>query len=73
MRGQVPTKVSDTPPAVHMFAASPPNPVLYDATPSERLLGVQYRSTDDMVATAVASLLENGFRSTAAYAHAPTK
>ena len=39
----------------------PPLPVPYDATPSEQLLGVQYRSTEEMTQATVHSLLQNGF------------
>ncbi|EOD27372.1 hypothetical protein EMIHUDRAFT_73363, partial [Emiliania huxleyi CCMP1516] len=68
MKANVPTSVSAVlgPP---VMAQSPPNPVLYDASPSERLLGIKYRSTKEMVQQSVASLLANGFDSTAKYAH----
>ena len=68
MKANVPSAVSDTlPPTV--IAQSPPNPVLYDASPSEQLLGIKYRGTKEMVDTYVASLLENGFTSSTMYAH----
>ena len=53
--------------------AAPPNPVLFDVSPSEKLLGVQYKTTEEMVHAAVTSLLENGLDSTAKYAHAVAK
>jgi cinnamoyl-CoA reductase len=66
MRGNVPSAVSATLPAQVMGPRSP-LPVLYDATPSERILGITYKSVQDMVGDAVRSLLENGFNSNDMY------
>ena len=66
LKANVPTAVKETLPP-HVMAQSPPNPVLYDVSPAEKLLGIKFRSTAEMVRGAVGSLLENGFTSTAMY------
>ena len=72
MRANVPTAVAETLNAP-VLGQAPPNPVLFDVSPSEKLLGVQYKTTEEMVHAAVTSLLENGLDSTAKYAHAVAK
>lgn len=66
MKANVPSKLSETlpPPAMGPRA---PNPILFDNSPSAQMLGIRYKSTDEMVKTAVQSLLDNGFNSTSMY------
>jgi len=66
LKPNVPTAVSEKLPP-HVMAQSPPNPVLYDVSPAETLLGIKFRSTEVMVRAAISSLLENGFTSTKQY------
>lgn len=66
LKGNVPTTVSSSlPPAV--MAAPAPHPVLYDASPSEQILGIKYISVDEMVRASVETLLSNGFNSRTMY------
>ncbi len=46
-----------------VLGAPPPNPVLYDVSPSEELLGLEYHSVRDMVSTSVESMVQNGLTS----------
>jgi hypothetical protein len=43
------------------LGAPPPLPTLYDASPAEELLGIRYRSVQEMTLTSVRSMFENGF------------
>ena len=66
LAAKVPTEVSDKlGPTV--MGAPPPNPVLYDASPSERVLGIKYYSMEEMTQTSVESMLANGFTSKSQY------
>lgn len=66
LKKNVPTKLSESfPPQV--MGPAPPRPVLYDASPSEKILGLTYKSTAEMVGSSVRSLLENGFNSSEMY------
>ena len=66
LQRHVPTAISDKlPPAV--MAAPPPHPVLYDVSPSEQILGLSYVPVEEMIRTAVDSLLQNGFTSRSMY------
>lgn len=66
IKGNVPTEVNEVlPPPV--MGPRAPLPHIYDASPSERILGITYRSTTEMVQSAVQSLLDNGFNSSAMY------
>ena len=60
LRHHVPTELCATLPP-HVMAQPPPLPILFDASPSREVLGVQYRSVQEMVHTAVQTLLANGF------------
>jgi nucleoside-diphosphate-sugar epimerase len=62
----VPTEVNaDLEPTV----MGPPadKPLLYDCSPAEKELGVNFRSVEEMVTTCVEELLNNGFTSTKQY------
>jgi dihydroflavonol-4-reductase len=45
----------------------PPGPVLYDAEPSRTVLGITYRSVEEMTVSSVGSMVDNGFSSSAQY------
>ena len=66
MKGNVPTHVGDSTPAPVM-AAPAPHPVLYDASPSEQILGISYISVNDMIRASVETLLRNGFDNRSKY------
>jgi cinnamoyl-CoA reductase len=66
LKANVPTKLSETFP-LQVMGPRPPLPVLYDASPSEQILGIVYKSTAEMVGSSVTSLLENGFNSNDMY------
>ena len=66
MQDKVPTKLGESfPPQV--MGPRPPLPVLYDASPSEQILGITYKSVEEMVGSSVKSLLDNGLSSSALY------
>lgn len=44
-----------------VMAQAPPNPVLYDVSQSEKLLGIKYHTVSEMIKASVDSLLRNGF------------
>ena len=54
----VPTELGASPPP--FIGAAPPNRTLYDTTPSRELLGVGYRSLEEMVGSSVDALLRRG-------------
>ena len=56
---------------MHGMAQSPPNPVLYDVSPAEKILGIDFRGVVEMVKSAVDGLLDNGHTSTAMFEHSP--
>ena len=57
----VPAQLSSAlPPA--MIGAPPPHRTLYDVTPSEELLGLEYRPLAEMVRGSVEAMLESGAR-----------
>ena len=66
LKKNVPTVVSSDIPPVAM-ANPPPNPVLFDNSPSKDILGVEYHTRDEMIGTAVETLLANGFNSASQY------
>jgi nucleoside-diphosphate-sugar epimerase len=66
LKSQVATRVNETLPPP-MMGAPPPHPVLYDASPSEQLLGIRYHSVEEMIGASVSTMLENGFQSTEQY------
>jgi hypothetical protein len=66
LKANVPNAVSATlAPAV--MGQPPPLPILYDASPSVSILGLNYRSVEEMVVTATQSVLENGFDTSEKY------
>ena len=66
LRAKVPMAVSSVV-GPTVLGNPPPNPVLFDNTPSKEVLGIEYHSTEEMVTIAVDSLLANGFNSSAQY------
>jgi hypothetical protein len=66
LKANVPTKVSsEVGPTV--LGNPPPNPVLFDNTPSKEILDIDYHTRQEMVTIAVDSLLANGFNSSTQY------
>ena len=58
--GNVPTEVEEElQPTV--MGPSADKPLLYDCSPAEKELGIQFRSVEEMVTTCVNELLANGF------------
>jgi len=70
LKANVPTAVSDVLPP-HVMGQSPPNPILYDVSPAEKILGIDFRGVEEMVKSAVDGLLDNGHTSTAMFEHSP--
>lgn len=66
LKANVPSVLSESlPPPV--MGPRAPLPQLYDCSPCEQILGISFRTTEDMVQTAVRSLLDNGFDSSELY------
>jgi nucleoside-diphosphate-sugar epimerase len=66
LKAKVPTAVSSVV-GPKVMGNPPPNPVLFDNTPSKEILGIDYHSGPDMITIAVDSLLANGFNSSSQY------
>lgn len=60
LKQNVPSTISETPPGV-MYGQAPPLPILYDASPSVDILGIQYHTLEEMIQSSVETLLANGF------------
>ena len=67
LKKNVPTAIS-TEIGPTVLGNPPPNPVLFDNTPSKEILGIEYHSGQEMITIAVDSLLSNGFKSSKQYA-----
>ena len=63
-KGNVPTQVSSELGGAAL-GAPPPLPTLYDAAPAEALLGIKYKSVQEMTLSSVRSMLKNGFSNSA--------
>lgn len=66
LKGNVPTKIAETlGPTV--LGPPPPQPVLSDVSPAEKLLGIKFTPVEEQVTTMVTSMLQNGFMSSSQY------
>jgi nucleoside-diphosphate-sugar epimerase len=66
LKKNVPTTLSSVIPPVTL-GNPPPNPTLFDNSPSREILGIDYRMNTEMISTAVETLLANGFNSSSQY------
>jgi cinnamoyl-CoA reductase len=66
MAATVPCEVAET---LESTVMGPPadKPLLYDCSPAEKTLGIQFYSVEDMVTASVQELLANGFKSSRQY------
>lgn len=72
LKGNVPSKLSEEI-GPCTIGAPPPHPTLYDASPSEKILGLKYRSAEEQVTSMIRSMVQNGFHSNQQYAHKVAK
>lgn len=66
LKGNVTAKMCATLPP-NIMGQPAPHPVLYDVSVSESVMGLKYRNIEEMIATCVASCLENGFQNRSQY------